>query len=108
MHLPKFLQYEFLRALPRDVLENGNGLGNVEGIAYKILRCAKILPLRIKRNSYPIIVEDGDRMQCRYMRYWIESGHRKAGLPISPLLSISMDFFDEALDKECIFNECNW
>ena len=106
LHLPKFLQYELLRPLPRDVLENGKGVGNDEGLISKLSRADKFLPLRIKRNSYPIIVEDGDRMQCRYMRHWIESGHRKAGLPISPLLTIAMDFFDEALDKECVFSEC--
>ena len=92
--------------MPRDVLENGKGVGNDDGLVSTISRSDKFLPERILRNSYPIIVEDGSRMQCRYMRNWVESGHRKAGLPISPLLTIAMDFFDDALNDECIFNEC--
>ena len=100
------MQYELLRPLPRDVLDGGKGLGNDDGLVSTLSRSDKFLPERIKRNSYPIIMEDGDRIQCRYMRDWIESGHLKAGLPISPLLTIAMDFFDEALDRECIFNEC--
>ena len=106
LHIPKFLQYELTRPLPRDILENGKGVGNDEDLVSKLSRSDMFLPTRIKRNSYPIILEDGDRLQCRYMRHWIETGHQKAGLPLSPLLTIAMDFFDEALDKECIFNEC--
>ena len=105
LHLPKFLQYELLRALPRDVLDNGKGVGNEDGLVSKLSRADYLLSLRIQRNSYPIFVENQNDMRFRYMRYWIESGHRKVGLPISPLLTIAMDFLDQALDRECIFNE---
>ena len=105
LHLPEFLRYELLRAIPRDVLESGKGRGVDEGIISKLSRADNLLALRVRRNSYPIFVEDEDKMQFRYMRYWIESGHQKAGVQISPLLSIAMDFLDQELDKGCIFEQ---
>ena len=106
LRLPKFLQYELLRPLPRDVLEKGKGVGNDSSdLLSQLSRGENFLPLRVKRNSYPIVIDKGDKMQFRYMRHWIETGHSKSGLPLSPLLTIAMDFLDEALDNECIFNE---
>ena len=103
--MPKFLQYELLRPLPRDILEKGKGVGNDRDLLSQLSRGEKFLPLHIKRNSYPIVIDNGDKMHFQYMRHWIETGHSKSGLPLSPLLTIAMDFLDKALDNECIFNE---
>jgi hypothetical protein len=34
------------------------------------------------------------------MRYWIESGHKKAEVPLSPLLRIAMNALDEVIDND--------
>merc|ERR1712050_272090 len=59
----------------------------------------------LQQNAYPIYVEKADRMRFRYMRYWIETGFRKSGLPCSPLLRVAMDMLDAELDQTCIFNQ---
>uniref|UniRef100_A0A7S4MPH4 TauD/TfdA-like domain-containing protein n=1 Tax=Odontella aurita TaxID=265563 RepID=A0A7S4MPH4_9STRA len=108
--LPGFLMHELLRPIPRDVMENGKGIG-VEGGLKKLSRTQDVLVLRSRYNSYPIFVEEAGgggerrgRLRFRYMRHWIETGHRKAGLTISPLLRIAMDALDAALDEETVFD----
>ena len=54
--------YELTRAIPRDILENGGGKGTV-GAASALSRSAALLAMRIKYNSYPIYVVEGDRMR---------------------------------------------
>lgn len=97
--IPKFLLYELMRPLPRDVMENGSGEGRTGDILLDVSRSPKLLQLRVQNNSYPIVVEQDDGMRFRYMRYWIETGHAKAGLTMSPLLSVAMDLLDQALDE---------
>merc|ERR1711934_661726 len=69
-----FLWYELKRPIPRDVLENGKGKGSI-GVVTRLSRSEGLLALRIRCNSYPILVDKGDRMRARYMRFWIETGH---------------------------------
>ena len=38
-------------------------------------------------------------MRFRYMRFWVESGHQKAGLRVSPMLRMAMDFLDKELNR---------
>eukprot|EP01035_Chromulina_nebulosa_P024276 gene24276-31557_t len=105
LKLPKFLLYELFRPLPRDILENGKGTGLDNDLLTAVTRSDSILKLRLKRNSFPIFVDHGDRIKFRYMRYWIESAHRKIGWSVSPLLSIAMDLLDRELDAACCFKE---
>lgn len=56
------------------------------------------------RNSFPIF-EWGrwyPGLTCRYMRYWIEAGHDKAGLPLTPTDQFVLDQFEAALNQEDI------
>ena len=39
------------------------------------------------------------RIRFRYMRFWVESGHQKAGLRVSPMLRMAMDFLDKELNR---------
>ena len=105
MKLPQFLLYELLRPLPRDILENGKGRGVEGDMLTKVTRSDTILKLRLKRNAFPIFVDQGDRMKFRYMRYWIETAHRKIGWSISPLLVVAMDLLDRELNTACCFEE---
>tara|TARA_B100000768_G_scaffold149901_1_gene144400 strand:+ start:104 stop:274 length:171 start_codon:yes stop_codon:yes gene_type:complete len=42
-------------------------------------------------------------MRFRYMRFWVESGHQKAGLRVSPMLRLAMDFLDKELSRFACF-----
>lgn len=53
------------------------------------------------RNYFPIFA---DSEQCggvlfRYMRYWIEAGHRKAGVPLAAQELEAMNLLDELLQR---------
>lgn len=53
------------------------------------------------RNCFPIFADD-DRdgaVLFRYMRYWIEVGHRKAGVPLDTLEVEAMDLLDALLER---------
>ena len=45
-------------------------------------------------------------MRFRYMRFWIETAHKKVGWPISPMLTVAMDMLDKQLDESCCFEQC--
>ena len=98
--VPKFILNELFRPLPRDILENGSGQG-VDGGLASLARNPGLLKLRIQHNAFPIFEEGGDHsLRFRYMRQWVESGHEKGGIRLSPLLTIAMDALDSALDNE--------
>jgi SAM-dependent methyltransferase/pyrroloquinoline quinone (PQQ) biosynthesis protein C len=103
--LPKFLMFELLRSVPRDILENGDGKGQGGDILLNFCRSPNLLKYRVRNNAFPIYVDGGSSMRFRYMRYWIETGHSKAGLPMSPLLSVAMDLLDAALDESKLWDD---
>ena len=85
-----------LKALLGGSLGQGVGCG-LAGLA----RNPDLLKLRVQHNSFPIFEEGGDHsLRFRYMRQWVESGHEKGGIQLSPLLAIAMDALDSALDNE--------
>lgn len=57
-----FLSFPFRSPIPRDILENGGGKGTA-GAATALSRSPAILAMRIKYNSYPIYLVEGDRMR---------------------------------------------
>jgi alpha-ketoglutarate-dependent taurine dioxygenase len=42
----------------------------------------------------PVLGEDDRGLVLRYLRYWIEAGHEKAGLPLTPEQVRALDAFD--------------
>lgn len=107
--LPRFLLYELTRPLPRDILEDGAGVGSATGCPNEaptfpdpvvVSRHDNILPYRARVNAFPIFEDDSrsKRFRMRYMRHWVETGHARAGLALSPLLSVAMDALDAELD----------
>lgn len=50
----------------------------------------------LKRNCFPVVSTEPD-FQLRYMRYWIEKGHERAGMPLSKEVLAAFDRLDEAL-----------
>jgi hypothetical protein len=53
------------------------------------------------RNRFPIFSQEAGQPEplFRYMRYWIEVGHEKAGVPLSELALAAMDRLDELLEN---------
>lgn len=53
--------------------------------------------------QFPILQWNGKELIVRYLRYWIEVGHEKAGLPLTPAQIHAMDVFDQvARDSELV------
>jgi hypothetical protein len=48
---------------------------------------------------FPIFAWDGDRLICRYLRYWIEVGHEKAQQPLTPAQVRAMDELDRVANR---------
>ncbi len=103
--MPKFLMNELLRPVSRDILENGKGNKRRPSMSSQLSRAASIMSLRMSYNSYPIFDVQGDRLRFRYMRYWIESAHKKMNWKVPTLLRIAMDVLDDTLDKGCCFHK---
>ena len=56
-------------------------------------------PAKVLENRFPIFrYEEG--LTLRYMRYWIETGHRIAGVPLLEEEERAMDRLDEELARE--------
>jgi alpha-ketoglutarate-dependent taurine dioxygenase len=45
----------------------------------------------------PIFQWDGSELMIRYLRYWIQSGHEKANLPLTPAQVKALDVLDSVL-----------
>jgi alpha-ketoglutarate-dependent taurine dioxygenase len=43
----------------------------------------------------PILAWDGAELTCRYLRYWIEAGHAKAGVPLTAVQVRAFDALDQ-------------
>ena len=56
-------------------------------------------PAKIAENRFPIFRHE-EGLTLRYMRYWIETGHRIAGLLILEEEKKAMDALDEELSRE--------
>jgi 2-polyprenyl-3-methyl-5-hydroxy-6-metoxy-1,4-benzoquinol methylase len=57
---------------------------------------------RLKNNSFPVFSRDlyTNEFSCRYMRYWIESGHEKAQISSPPLLTIALNALDRVIEND--------
>jgi alpha-ketoglutarate-dependent taurine dioxygenase len=47
----------------------------------------------------PVLEWDGRQLTVRYLRYWIEVGHDKAGVPLTPEQVAALDLFDRLLGR---------
>lgn len=54
-------------------------------------------PAAVRRNAFPVFHDDRG-VTLRYMRYWIEVGHERAGVPLTRLQVEALDALDEALE----------
>jgi hypothetical protein len=101
--LPQAIFEELEKPIIRDLIEKG--LGQDSGDTWEQLRRSAVLGVqnyRLKNNRFPIFSRDPytNEFTCRYMRYWIESGHEKVGLAISPLLKIALNTLDRVIEQD--------
>jgi alpha-ketoglutarate-dependent taurine dioxygenase len=47
----------------------------------------------------PVLRRDGTGLTFRYLRYWIEAGHQKAGQPLTPVQLRALDALDDVLRR---------
>ncbi len=85
--------HEQLRAEAPELLERlyGNYVRDV------VTPGAERDPERVLANRFPVFSCEG-RLRLRYMRYWIERGHTRAGLPLSAEDFAAFDALDARLD----------
>jgi hypothetical protein len=53
----------------------------------------------LRANRFPVLNNEGDIPVFRYMRYWIERGHEKAGIPLPVAYVDALNELDKFLDK---------
>jgi alpha-ketoglutarate-dependent taurine dioxygenase len=56
---------------------------------------------------FPILHWEGRELLCRYLRYWIEVGHEKAGEPLTPAQVHALDTLDGVLAERELRAEFN-
>ena len=101
--LPQSIFDELERPVLRDLIEKG--LGEDSGDNWERLRRSSAVgaqTYRLKKNTFPIFGRDPytNQFSCRYMRYWIDSGHTKSKSAMSPLLKIAMNALEDVLDND--------
>jgi Ca2+-binding EF-hand superfamily protein/2-polyprenyl-3-methyl-5-hydroxy-6-metoxy-1,4-benzoquinol methylase len=101
--LPMSIFDELERPIVRDLIEKG--MGQESGDIWEQLRRNPNLNMqkyRLRNNQFPVFSRDPytNEFSCRYMRYWIESGHEKAGIPLSPLLRIALNALDDVIEND--------
>jgi hypothetical protein len=52
--------------------------------------------------QYPVLSRDGRGLTYRYLRYWIESGHEKAGQPLTADRQKALDVLDAVLSETAL------
>jgi alpha-ketoglutarate-dependent taurine dioxygenase len=63
---------------------------------FHIDRRGGVRPGETPTAHFPVMQWDGDELVCRYLRYWIEAGHDKAGEPLTPDRVRALDALDAA------------
>jgi len=100
--LPIFAELE--RPIVRDLIEKGLGKKD-KGSNWERLRRSPLVGLqrqRLRRNRFAIFQRDSytGQFTFRYMRYWVESGHQRANLPMSPMLVMALNALDDVLEND--------
>jgi alpha-ketoglutarate-dependent taurine dioxygenase len=69
---------------------------------WHIDRRAGLRPGDTPTAQHPVLSEDGGGLTYRYLRYWIESGHDKAGEPLSAAQRKALDALDAVLNDSTL------
>jgi alpha-ketoglutarate-dependent taurine dioxygenase len=88
-----FAVHNELRARHRDVLE-------VLYRPFHFDRRGGVRPGETPTARFPILSWDGRELLCRYLRYWIETGHERAAEPLTPEQVHALDVLDAVLAEQ--------
>jgi len=66
---------------------------------FHIDRRGGVRPGEPETIQFPIFAWDGDRLICRYLRYWIEVGQQKAKQPLTPAQVQALDTLDQVVSR---------
>ncbi len=66
---------------------------------FHIDRRGGVRPGEAPTARYPVFDREGNEVLVRYLRYWIEVGHEKAGVPLTPEQVRALDVLDEVLGR---------
>lgn len=66
---------------------------------FQVDRRGGTLPGESPTVPVPVFQDNGGELLCRYLRYWIEAGHEKAGVPLLPAQVQALDVLDAVLNK---------
>jgi alpha-ketoglutarate-dependent taurine dioxygenase len=64
---------------------------------FHVDRRGGVQPGEAPTARYPVLQADGQGLLWRYLRYWIEAGHERAGAPLSADQREALDTLDEVL-----------
>jgi hypothetical protein len=66
---------------------------------FHVDRRGGVRPGEAETVLYPVIARKGNELLFRYLRYWIEVGHQKAGTPLSEKQVHALDCLDRVLAR---------
>jgi alpha-ketoglutarate-dependent taurine dioxygenase len=66
---------------------------------FHIDRRGGVLPGQAPTTRRPVLQRDNGDLAIRYLRYWIEAGHEKAGAPLTPAQREAFDVLDRLLAR---------
>ena len=81
---------ERLRRAAPDVLQT-------LALPFHVDRRGGVQPGEAPTIRFPVMHGEGDALECRYLRYWIEAGHEKASEPLTPEQVRALDALDAVL-----------
>jgi hypothetical protein len=66
---------------------------------FHVDRRGGVLPGEGPTVQFPVIARDGQWLLYRYLRYWIEAGHQKVNVPLTPEQRHALDALDAVLAR---------
>lgn len=72
---------------------------------FHIERRAGVKPGERPTAYLPILSWDMRTLTCRYLRYWIQEGHKKAGQPLSQAQTMALDVIDSLAHRRDLMAE---
>jgi alpha-ketoglutarate-dependent taurine dioxygenase len=67
---------------------------------FHVDRRGGVRPGETPTARFPVLQRDGEELVCRYLRYWVEAGHDKAGEPLTPEQVRALDALDAVAREE--------
>lgn len=86
-------------AVARELASFEPGVLAVLARAFHVDRRGGVRPGEAVTATRPVVERGGEGLLYRYLRAWIEFGHDKAGVPLTPAQAHALDTLDETLGR---------